>query len=88
MLKLCAPLSQLTVSSTKSAVAFLEAWGKELPTLIVVREDDDQVIKSFRNLERVVVVTPADVEVAALVWARSLLVSDAAREVVERRAAV
>jgi hypothetical protein len=36
----------------------------------------------------VVVVTPADVEVAALVWARSLLVSDAAREVVERRAAV
>jgi hypothetical protein len=33
------------------------------------------------------VITPADVEVAALVWARALLVSEAARDQLERRAA-
>jgi hypothetical protein len=33
------------------------------------------------------VITPADIEVAAIVWARSLLVSEAAREALERRGA-
>jgi large subunit ribosomal protein L4 len=79
--------SSFAEPSTKQAVALLEAWGKQAPVLVVATDDDEALIKSFRNLERVVVVTPADVEVAALVWARSLLVSEAAREVVERRAA-
>jgi large subunit ribosomal protein L4 len=77
--------SAFTEPSTKSAVAFLEAWGKELPTLIVVREDDEQVIKSFRNLERVLVITPDELEVAAIVWARSLLVTEQALEDVQKR---
>lgn len=75
-----------TEPSTTSAVAFLQAWGKEVPTLVVVQEDDEDVIKSFRNLERVLVITPAELEVAALVWARSLLVSEAALEDVQKRA--
>ena len=79
--------SSFAEPSTKQAVALLEAWGKQAPVLVVATDDEGALIKSFRNLERVVVVTPADVEVAALVWARSLLVSEAAREVVERRAA-
>jgi large subunit ribosomal protein L4 len=73
--------------STKQAVGLLEAWGKQPPVLLVATDEEEALIRSFRNLERVVVVTPADVEVAALVWARSLLVSEAARELVERRAA-
>jgi large subunit ribosomal protein L4 len=73
--------------STKQAVGLLGAWGKQQPVLVVATDDEEALIKSFRNLERVVVVTPAEVEVAALVWARSLLVSEAAREVMERRAA-
>jgi large subunit ribosomal protein L4 len=73
--------------STKQAVGLLEAWGKQAPVLVVATDEEEAVIKSFRNLERVVVVTPTEVEVAALVWARSLLVSEAARELVERRAA-
>jgi ribosomal protein L4 len=36
------------------------------------------VQKSFRNLEKVLVTVPAELEVAAVVWARSLLVSEAA----------
>ena len=73
--------------STKHAVGLLEAWGKQAPVLLVVTDEEETLIKSFRNLERVLVITPADVEVAALVWARSLLVSESAREALERRGA-
>jgi large subunit ribosomal protein L4 len=73
--------------STKQAAELLSQWGKEFPTLLVVREDDEQIIKSFRNLERVLVITPAELEVAAIVWARSLLVSESALEDVQRRGA-
>jgi large subunit ribosomal protein L4 len=73
--------------STKNAAAMLASWGKELPLVVVVTgEDEDNVAKSFRNLDRVVVVTPGELEVAAVVWARSLLVSQAALEGVEARA--
>ena len=44
------------------------------------------LVKSFRNLERVVVVAPSELEVGAVVWARSLLVSEAALPLVEGRA--
>ena len=73
--------------STKSAAAFLEAWGKELPAVVVVQEDDENVIKSFRNLERVLVVTPGELDVAAIVWARALLVTEPALEAVQKRGA-
>jgi large subunit ribosomal protein L4 len=73
--------------STKSAAAFLQAWGKDLPVLVVVQEDEDAVIKSFRNLQRVLVITPGELEVAAIVWARSLLVTETALEEVQRRGA-
>jgi ribosomal protein L4 len=58
-----------------------------LPTLLVVREDDEHVIKSFRNLQRVLVITPDELEVAAIVWARSLLVTEPALEEVQKRGA-
>jgi large subunit ribosomal protein L4 len=72
--------------STKSAAAMLETWGKPSPLVLVVADDEDVLAKSFRNLDRVVVVTPGELEVAAVVWARSLLVSQAALEGVEARA--
>jgi large subunit ribosomal protein L4 len=72
--------------STKKAASFLESWGKERPVLLVANEDESGLVKSFRNLERVVVVPPSEVEVAAVVWARALLVSEAALEVVQGRA--
>ncbi len=79
--------SAFSEPSTKAAAAFLDAWGKELPLLVVVQEDDEAVIKSFRNLQRVLLVTPAELEVAAIVWARSLLVSEAALDAVQQRGA-
>jgi large subunit ribosomal protein L4 len=72
--------------STKKAAQFLDGWGQEAPVVLVVNEDETAIVKSFRNLERVVLVQPAELEVAAIVWARSLLVSEAALEAVQKRA--
>jgi large subunit ribosomal protein L4 len=72
--------------STKTAAALVEAWGKERPLIVVAAEEQDAVVKSFRNLERAIVVTPSEVEVSALVWARSLLVTQPALELLQGRA--
>jgi large subunit ribosomal protein L4 len=72
--------------STKQALSLLEGWGKERPLVVVVTDEEDTVAKSFRNLERVVVVTPGELEVSALVWARSVLVTQPALEAVQGRA--
>ncbi|MGB2953637.1 MAG: 50S ribosomal protein L4 [Gaiellaceae bacterium] len=72
--------------SAKRAAALAEAWGKDLPLVVVATEEEEAITKSFRNLDRVRVVTPADLEVAAVVWARSVLVTQASIELVQRRA--
>jgi large subunit ribosomal protein L4 len=73
--------------STKAAASLLQAWGKETPVVVVATEDEQALIKSFRNLERVVVTVPGELEVASVVWARALLVSEAALPLVQGRAA-
>jgi large subunit ribosomal protein L4 len=72
--------------STRRAVELLGSWGKELPLVVVAGDEEGNVSKSFRNLDRAVVVTPAELEVAALVWARSVLVTQDALEAVQGRA--
>jgi large subunit ribosomal protein L4 len=72
--------------STKDALELLGSWGKELPLLVVAQPEEETLIKSFRNLERVAVTVPAELEVKDVVWARSLLVSEAALEQVQGRA--
>ena len=78
--------SAFETPSTKQAASLLEGWGKEQPTLVVAHADEDALVKSFRNLERVLVTVPEELEVASVVWARSLLVSQAALPLVEARA--
>jgi large subunit ribosomal protein L4 len=72
--------------STRTAADLLGAWGKELPLVVVTGDEEQNVARSFRNLERAVVVTPSELEVAALVWARSVLVTQDALEAVQGRA--
>jgi large subunit ribosomal protein L4 len=72
--------------STKAAAAFVAEWGKRAPLIVVVADEEDAVARSFRNLERVVVVHPSELEVTAVVWARSLLVTEKALELVQGRA--
>ena len=73
--------------STRKAADLLSQWGKEFPLVLVAGDDEPNVTKSFRNLERAVVVTPGELEVAALVWARSVLVTQDALDRVKARAA-
>jgi large subunit ribosomal protein L4 len=72
--------------STRRAVELLGSWGKELPLVVVAGDEEQNVSKSFRNLDRAVVVTPAELEVAALVWASSVLVTQDALDAVQGRA--
>jgi large subunit ribosomal protein L4 len=72
--------------STQRALALLEEWQPAFPLLVVANEDEEIVVKSFRNLRRVTCLPPAEVEVAAVVWARSLIVTEAALETLQRRA--
>jgi large subunit ribosomal protein L4 len=64
--------------STKQAADVIRSWGATPPILVVAQRDEDRVIRSFRNLDRVLVLEPAELEVGALVWARSFLATEAA----------
>jgi large subunit ribosomal protein L4 len=72
--------------STKQAKGIVEGWGKELPLVVVAGEEEEALIKSFRNLPRVLVTVPSELEVASVVWARSLLLTEAALPLVQGRA--
>jgi len=72
--------------STKAAKAVLEASGLQVPTLVVLTDEELVAAKCFRNLPRVAVVAPSELEVGAVVWARSLVVSEGALPTVETRA--
>jgi large subunit ribosomal protein L4 len=72
--------------STKQAAELLAGWGNDLPLLVVAHEDEEALAKSFRNLPRVLVTVSAALEVAPVVWARSVLVSEAALAHVEAKA--
>jgi large subunit ribosomal protein L4 len=72
--------------STRAAAGFLASWGKELPILVVAQRDEDRIMKSFRNLDRVLVLEPSELEVGALVWARSVIATEAALDRVKELA--
>jgi large subunit ribosomal protein L4 len=72
--------------STKLARNLLESSGLATPLVVVALAEETNLTKSFRNLERVAVIGPSEVEVGALVWARSLLVSEAALPLVQGKA--
>ena len=72
--------------STKQAAELVRAWGAEVPVLVVAQPDEETIVKSFRNLDRALVVEPSELEVSALVWARSLLVTEAALERIQEMA--
>ena len=70
--------------STRTAAELLAEWAR--PTLIVATEDEDVLVKSFRNLSKVLVTVPGELEVVSLLWARSVLVTEAALPLVLARA--
>ncbi len=66
--------------STRSAAALMSAWDPQLPLLVIAQPDDVALVKSFRNLPRALIVEPSELEVGAIVWARSVLATEGALE--------
>jgi large subunit ribosomal protein L4 len=75
-----------TEPSTKAARGLVEGSGLQTPIVVVATAEEQSLIKSFRNLPRVTVVAPSELDVAAVVWARSLLVTETALPLVQGRA--
>ena len=78
--------STFETPSTKGAADLLDTWGQSTPTVVIVTEEEAGVAKSFRNLDRVLVTVPSELEVAHVVWARSLVVTQGALDAVQGRA--
>jgi large subunit ribosomal protein L4 len=76
--------SSFDTPSTRKADTLLSESPR--PLLVVATEDEEILAKSFRNLDKVLVTVPAELEVAAIVWARSVLVTEAALPLVLARA--
>jgi large subunit ribosomal protein L4 len=72
--------------STKQAKGVVESWGAEAPLVVVATEDEETLIKSFRNLPRVLVTVPSELEVSTVLWGKSLLITEAALPLVQGRA--
>jgi large subunit ribosomal protein L4 len=66
--------------STRQAAELLDAWGAQLPTLVILADEEAAAGKSFRNLPRIEAIPVNDAGVADVVGAASLLVSQAALE--------
>ena len=79
--------AQFAAPSTKAARTIVEGSGLALPLVVVALQEEESLRKSFRNLDRVAVIGPSEVEVGAMVWARSLIVSEAALPLVQGKAA-
>jgi large subunit ribosomal protein L4 len=72
--------------STKAAAQFASAWGASRPLVVVAQPEEEGLVRSFRNLVDVLVLEPSELEVAALVWARSVLATEGALERVKELA--
>jgi large subunit ribosomal protein L4 len=72
--------------ATKQAAAALEKWGAKAPTLVLLDPEEVGTLKSFRNLPQVTVMPASAAGVADLVGHGSLVVSEAALDVLESRA--
>jgi large subunit ribosomal protein L4 len=72
--------------STRDAAAALEKWDAKRSTLVIVLGDETGVLKSFRNIPRVNVMEVGAVGVVDVIGAASLVISEAALEVLAQRA--
>ena len=66
---------------TRQAFDLLQDWGEDLritPTLVVLTAEESAAALSFRNIDRVAVLTPENVGVTDLLGAAALLVSEPA----------
>ena len=73
--------------SANQAAKALGGWGAARPTLVVLASDEEAAAKSFRNIARVEIAGAEAIGVADVVGAASIVISQQALEVLERRTA-
>jgi large subunit ribosomal protein L4 len=78
--------SSFKAPKTSQAAELLAGWGEPRPTLVVLAAEESAAALSFRNLERVAVLTHENVGVVDLLGAASLVVSQAALDALTARA--
>ncbi len=74
-----------SVPKTRQAFDLLDDWNQSRPTLVVLSPDESAAALSFRNLQRVAVLTPENVGVTDLLGAASLLISQEALQALTDR---
>jgi large subunit ribosomal protein L4 len=75
----------LTEPRTKAAAELLAGWRGRGPLVVVVAAGEHAVVRSFRNLDRTHVVEVGELEVADVVWAHWLVVTQGALAALEGR---
>ncbi len=81
------PAGTFSEPKTAQAAEALAKWGAATPTLVVVGPDEVAAAKSFRNIDSVLVAGAEGVGVAEIIGSRSVILSEDALAVLERRAA-
>lgn len=71
--------------STKKAAEALAKWGARTPTLVILDAEESSIQKSFRNIRGITVMPAAGAGVVDVVGHRSLVVTNAALEVLKAR---
>jgi len=79
--------SAFQAPKTRQALELLNGWSQPKPVLVVLLAEESSAALSFRNLQRVAVMTPENVGVTELIGAASLLVSEGALEHLQTRTA-
>ncbi|MBN8870577.1 MAG: 50S ribosomal protein L4 [Solirubrobacterales bacterium] len=73
--------------STKDAAAALTKWGAKRSTLVIILGEETGLLKSFRNIPRVSVMEVGATGVVDVIGAASIVVSEAALEVLAAQSA-
>jgi large subunit ribosomal protein L4 len=71
--------------STKTAAQALAKWGAKNPTLLILTGEETNVMKSFRNIPRTLVLEVGATGVADVIGAAAIIVSESALKVLEER---
>jgi large subunit ribosomal protein L4 len=77
----------LSEPATKQAAQWLDKWGAERPTLVLLDAEETPAAKSFRNIPGVSVLPASAAGTADVIGHASLVVSQAAIKQLEKKAA-
>ena len=78
--------SDFDTPSTKAASEALTKWGAKRSTLVIILGEETGLLRSFRNIPRIDVMEVGAIGVVDVIGAASIVISEGALEVLEKRA--